>query len=65
MGVRPLTVNSEQINNSDKLCGLLLRWEIVPWQVWKKEITLTFQRFVITDAKRQQRGSVKVKSDLH
>ena len=32
--------------------------------VWKREVTLTFQKCIIIAAKRQQTGSVKVNIDL-
>ena len=37
----------------------------VPKGFLKREVTLTFPRHVGTDTKRQQRGSVKVKTDLY
>ena len=30
----------------------------------KKDITLTFERYITTDAKRHQTGSVKIKIDV-
>ena len=54
---------SREQDNSEGLLQSLLWWEIMPRGVWKKEIILTFQRYVILDAKRRQTGSVEVKID--
>ena len=51
-------------DNKEGFRGLLLWWEIMPEGPGKKEITLTFQRYVILDANKQWTCSVKVKIDL-
>ena len=51
-------------DNNEGLCGLVLWCPGYAMRGLEKEITLTFQRYVILDAKRQQTGSLKVKIDL-
>ena len=57
-------LHAEMVCRTRLLWWSRLWWEIVPRGLRRKETILTFQRYVILDAKRQQTGSVKVKIDL-
>ena len=57
-------VFDEQDSNEGLVLWSVFWWDICPEGCGKKEITLTFQKYAILDAKRQWTASVKVETDL-